>query len=188
MPEDGKDPATGRFTNGNRFWEARSSHGATPKFEGPEPLMDACAQYFQWNADNPLMEAKAFAFQGEVTIASVPKMRAMTIAAMCSFIDIGHSTWNDWKTTRPDLVAVITWAEATIYQQKFEGASAEMLNANIIARDLGLADRKEHGGIGGGPIQTEEVSARDTLRSRIAGLAARGGGGKADRGPDGSAG
>jgi len=30
-----------------------------------------------------------------------------------------------------------------IYRQKFEGASADMLNPNIIARDLGLADKKD---------------------------------------------
>ena len=33
-----------------------------------------------------------------------------------------------------------------IKTQKFEGAAAELLNANIIARDLGLADKKELGG------------------------------------------
>ena len=139
----GRDPATGQFTTGNRFWEARSSHGRNPKFETAEMLEDAIRQYFEWNQANPLYEAKLVTFQGVSTIEQLPKMRAMTIAAMCMYIGITHSLWNEWKQSRPDLIAVITWAEQVIYAQKFEGASADLLNPNIIARDLGLADKSE---------------------------------------------
>ena len=142
-PSTGKDPATGKFVAGNRFWEQRSSHGANPKFENASDLWDACAEYFEWNADNPLYEARPFAFQGSVTIARVEKMRAMTIGALCMFLDVEHRTWIGWRTDRADLLPVMTWAENVIYRQKFEGASADMLNPNIIARDLGLADKKD---------------------------------------------
>lgn len=40
---------------GNRFWEARSSHGRNPKFESPEALWAACCEYFEWADDNPLL-------------------------------------------------------------------------------------------------------------------------------------
>ena len=147
MPEPrllvGKDPATGKFVAGNRFWEQRSSHGANPKFHNAIDLQNACAEYFEWNADNPLYEARPFAFQGSVTIAHVEKMRAMTISALCMFLDVTFETWTDWRKTRSDLSDVIKWAENVIYRQKFEGASADMLNPNIIARDLGLVDKKD---------------------------------------------
>lgn len=43
-----------------------------------------------------------------------------------------------------------------------------------IARHLGMfIDKHEHTGKDGGPIQTEEVSARDILASKLAGLASR---------------
>lgn len=145
----------GRFLPGNRFWEARSSAGPKPKFEGPEPLWAACCEYFAWNHANPLKEAKAFAYEGVVTLAELPKMRAMTISGLCMFLDVTHDTWIEWRKTRSDLSEVITRAEAVIFRQKFEGASADLLNANIIARDLGLADKKELTGANGGPIQTE---------------------------------
>ena len=38
---------------------------------------------------------------------------------------------------------VITRIRETAYNQKFTGAAADLLNANIIARDLGLSDKKE---------------------------------------------
>ena len=34
-------------------------------------------------------------------------------------------------------------AESVIRSQKFAGAAADLLNANIIARDLGLADKNQ---------------------------------------------
>ena len=44
--------------------------------------------------------------------------------------------------------------EEIIYNQKFTGAAADLLNPNIIARELGLADKQqnEHTGVDGKPI------------------------------------
>ena len=152
----------GRFAKGNRLWETRSSAGPKPKFDGPEPLWAACLEYFEWCENNPLLEYKGFAFQGAVTKEAFPKMRAMTIGGLCIFLDIDVTTWRDWKETRPDLSTVITRTEAIIFEQKFTGAAADLLNPNIIARDLGLADKREHSGPEGAPIQ-HEVSPRDKL-------------------------
>ena len=115
-------------------------------------------------------------------------MRAMTLAALCMFLDITDQTWRDWRSDRPDLLGVITRAEAVIYRQKFEGASADMLNANIIARDLGLSDRRELTGKDGGPIQTEDVTRdADDFTRRIVRLTAGGdtGGGTGETNPGG---
>lgn len=158
-----RDPETGRFLPGNRFWEARSSHGAKPKFEDPADLWDACCEYFEWNANNPLHEAKAFAYEGVVTVEALPKMRAMTTRALCIFLDIAHQTWIEWRSTRPDLSEVITRVEDIIYSQKFEGASSGLLVPNIIARDLGLAEKSEVSGRDGKPIETRDVSTQTLI-------------------------
>jgi hypothetical protein len=133
---------------GNRFWEARSSHGANPKFEHPSDLWDACLEYFEWVESNPLYEDKLVTFQGAATHEPVAKMRAMTIGGLCVFLDIDETSWRGWRESREDLIPVIARVERIIRAQKFEGASADLLNANIIARDLGLADKQEleHGG------------------------------------------
>jgi hypothetical protein len=140
---------------GNQFWKARSSHGRKPIFSSPDELWDACAEYFQWVEENPLMEDKLFCFQGNVTRDTVYKMRAMTIDGLCLFLDIGTSTWDDYRN-REDF-SVTTRAERVIYNQKFQGAAADLLNANIIARDLGLRDKQEHehSGKDGKPIEVE---------------------------------
>ena len=127
----------------NRFWMARSSHGRKPIFESPEKLWEACCEYFQWCEDNPLYETKAFAFQGVVTTEELPKMRAMTIGGLCLFLDISDDCLSNYGK-REDFIGIVADVKQTIYQQKFSGAAADLLNANIIARDLGLKDKSVH--------------------------------------------
>jgi hypothetical protein len=85
---------------------------------------------------------KAFAYQGVVVQEPVAKMRAMTIGGLCIFLDIDEVTWRRWREVE-DFCTVVSRAEQIIYQQKFTGAAADLLNPNIIARDLGLADKQE---------------------------------------------
>ena len=165
----GKDPASGRFLPGNRFWEARSSHGRNPKFEFADQLWSACIEYFEWVEENPLYEDKLVTFQGAATHEPVAKMRAMTLAGLCLFLGISRETWNEWRSSRPDFSDTLREAEAVIYQQKFSGAAADLLNPNIIARDLGLAEKSEHSGPNGGPIKTE-VSADEAFERLAARL------------------
>jgi hypothetical protein len=69
-------------------------------------------------------------------------MRAMTIDGLCLFLDISTDTWKLYKD-REDFIGVTRKAENVIRSQKFSGAAADLLNANIIARDLGLSDKKD---------------------------------------------
>ena len=66
----------------------------------------------------------------------------MTIAGLCLFLDIDKTTWENYRAN-PDFFRVCQEVENGIYQQKFTGASADLLNASIIARDLGLADKQD---------------------------------------------
>jgi hypothetical protein len=136
---------------GNQFWKVRSSHGRSPIFISPEKLWTACCEYFEWVDANPLYEARPFAYQGEVKVENIAKMRAMTISGLCIFLDIGRMTWAEY-TKRQDFQYITTQVEEIIRTQKFEGASADLLNANIIARELGLADKSELTGPGGSAL------------------------------------
>ena len=129
---------------GNSFWrQCKLPTGAPRIYDTPEELWDDCCKYFEWVEENPLYECKAFSFQGEVITADLPKMRAMTIDAMCSKLGFHRDSWNEWKRSREELSDVIRLVEDIIYEQKFTGAAADLLNANIISRDLGLADKKD---------------------------------------------
>lgn len=172
---------------GNQFWKARSSHGRKPIFPTPDALWEACCEYFEWVEANPLQEAKAFAYEGAVTIADLPKMRAMTLNGLCVFLDVDRKTWDYYRASEA-YVQVCAQVDGIIREQKFTGAAAGLLNPVIIARELGLAEKQEFSGPDGKPIETKDVSARELLTARIAGLAARTGEGEGSGGADGSAG
>lgn len=63
-----------------------------------------------------------------------------------------------------DFSGITTQVEEIVRTQKFEGASADLLNANIIARDLGLADKHEG-------TTTLRVSLNDMTDEELAAIA-----------------
>lgn len=144
---------------GNQFWKVRSTHGRAPIFQTPEALWSACSEYFEWVDKNPLSEAKPFAWQGQITVATLPKMRAMTVTGLCLFLDISVQAWSEYKT-REGFGEITTRVGDIIRTQKFQGAAADLLNPNIIARDLGLAERSEHSGPNGSPIEIKASPER----------------------------
>jgi hypothetical protein len=127
---------------GNQFWKLRTKHGPDKLFANGDLLWKACEEYFQWCEDNPLWGSKTAQFQGAPVDLPEAKMRAMTISGLVLYLGIDRSTWTEWKSNK-DLSAIVTRVEEVMYSQKFAGAAADLLNPNIIARDLGLVDRQE---------------------------------------------
>ena len=132
---------------GNQFWKLRSKHGRDKLFATPQLMWEAACEYFEWCEENPLYETKAFAFQGMITTESLPKMRAMTLSQLCFYLHCDESYFRAFKSTikdeDKDFITVIKDIENTIFNQKFQGASADLLNANIISRELGLSEKSE---------------------------------------------
>jgi hypothetical protein len=141
---------------GNQFWKARTKHGRDKIFASADLLWEACQEYFQWVEDNPLWEMKSYMYQGCPVQDQIPKMRAMTIGGLCIFLDITQQTWFEWRKDK-DFSEVVTRTEEIIKAQKFAGAAADLLNPNIIARDLGLSDKQELTGKDGGAIKTDNT-------------------------------
>jgi uncharacterized protein (UPF0276 family) len=122
---------------GNEFWRQRATHGAPRKYEDPEALWDDCVKYFEWVEENPF-KVQINTKQG---LARIEKIRPMTIGGLCLFLGIDHSTWGKWRD-RDDLSQITARVDTIIYEQKFAGAASDQFNANIISRDLGLADKR----------------------------------------------
>lgn len=136
---------------GNNFWNKRERSGREGLFESADHLWEAACEYFQWCEDNPLQEEKLFHYQGVVTKETVSKMRAYTLSGLCLYLDCSDSYFRAYKSRNKenptdlheDIITVIKKIERVIYEQKFTGAAADLLNHNIIARDLGLTDKKD---------------------------------------------
>jgi len=132
---------------GNQFWKVRSKHGKDKIFKSPDILWEAACEYFKWCDANPLKEQKVFHTAGKITKTDANKMRAYTLKGLCIFLHVSSSYFRTFKSVLKeedkDYLTVIHAIEEIIYTQKFAGAAADMLNPNIIARDLGLIDKQD---------------------------------------------
>lgn len=141
---------------GNQFWRLRSKHGRDKLFATPELLWNAACEYFKWCESHPLYEMKAFAYQGIIVTKKMPKMRAMTLSQLCFYLNANEAYFRQFKAQLPegekDFSTIIADIERVIYDQKFQGAAADLLNANIIARDLGLKEHSEFTGKDGAAL------------------------------------
>ena len=127
---------------GNQFWKIADHSSQNLAFDTPEELWTKAMEYFEWCDSNPLKEEKLFHFQGAITRDTVNKMRAYTQKELCLFIGVNEVYLTQFTKAKmerhKDYAMVITRIRDVIYTQKFIGASAELLNPNIIAMELGL--------------------------------------------------
>lgn len=132
---------------GNQFWMNRAKHGRDKLFATPELLWNAACEYFNYIKENPLYETKVFQFQGTIVTKEVPIMRAMTMRELCFYLNCNETYFRQFKANLADddkdFSSVIEDIETIVYTQKFQGAAGNLLNANIISRDLGLTDKKD---------------------------------------------
>lgn len=136
--------------------------GQPKSFAKPETLWNAAIKYFEWCEDNPITKND---FKGKDADEVLYEMaRPFTEDGFCIHANITRQTWenyqglgaakegSDQRKTYEKYFTVSSRIKQIIRTQKFEGAAVGIYNHAIIARDLGLVDKKEHSGEGGGPI------------------------------------
>ena len=134
---------------GNQFWKLRSKHGRDKLFATPELLWEAACEYFEWIDENPLIEIDYVGKDAEKV--ERPHTRPYTIQGLCLYLDCGTQFFNQFEASLKDkhddisigFSLIVSRIREIIYKQKFEGAACGFYNANIIARDLGLSDKKD---------------------------------------------
>lgn len=124
---------------GNEYYKIRLKDGRDTIYK-PDELLEKSNEYFQWCVDNPLKEEQLFHYQGTVVKGEASKMRPFTLEGFCNFASISVNTFKNYESSK-DFLTVTTRVRQVIENQQFEGAASGFLNANIIARKLGLADK-----------------------------------------------
>lgn len=130
---------------GNAFWQLRSKHGRDKLFKSPALLWEAACQYFKWIDEHPWIKNDAIkGGEWAGTLVQVPTARPYTITGFLLYANAGKEFWNQFKAANhKGFSGVIEEIEHVMFTQKFEGAAVGAFNANIIARDLGLVDKKD---------------------------------------------
>jgi len=127
---------------GNQYYLLRSKDGRDKIFSVPDDLAEACNEYFNWAIKTPMKEEQIVKLKDTYKRVKVNKMRPFTLEGLCNFIDISLDAFKNYEK-RKDFIGVTTRIRQIIDNQQLEGAAAGFLNPNIIARKLGLADKKD---------------------------------------------
>jgi hypothetical protein len=157
---------------GNQYWKlAKKALGKPRAYPTPESLWEKALEYFQWAEENPLYEVKLVVWQGVATQEEIPKVRAFTLSGLRLFLGIGAETYQGYRN-RQEYAVVISMIEETIRTQKFEHAAADLLNPNIIARDLGLKDGIDHSSNDGSMTPKPAIDVTKLSTAALAEIAA----------------
>lgn len=151
IPTDSSD-----YDPNAQYWSKRP--GKDRVFQTPADLMDAAIEAFTWLHTHPKRKQVIFHNKGAITKTYETLERPFSIHAVAMCMGISLQCLNGYRE-RPEFAEALAWIDGVIYTQKFEGAAVGTLNANFIARDLGMADRSEVTGKDGGPLKTQDASA-----------------------------
>ncbi|TQE99543.1 MAG: hypothetical protein FKY71_08170 [Spiribacter salinus] len=113
-------------------------------FLGPQDFLDACVGYFEWCVEHPLLEEELFHNKGEVVRADRNRVRAFTKQGLATYLGIPVKKLYYFKEKGGEWQEAVELVDQIIHNQKFEHAAANMLNASIVSRDLGLADKVDN--------------------------------------------
>lgn len=131
---------------GNNYWEFRNKHGRGFKYT-PELFWDEAVKYFEYMKErvwNKKESIKSGDMAGKTM--DVPTSTPFSIQSFCLFADISDETYANYLSNKEpykDFFGITTRVKNIIESQQFEGATIGVYNPNIIARKLGLVDKKD---------------------------------------------
>jgi len=116
-------------------------------FASPQDLWEAFAGYYEWVKDNPWYKSEPIkSGENAGDLIKVPTERPMTLGGFATHVGMSERRLSDYGRLeshieyRPVYERIVDIIRA----QKFEGAAVGAFNANIIARDLGLAEKTDN--------------------------------------------
>lgn len=129
----------------NQFWKLRSEHGRDFLFENPERLLKEIERYFNWVDAHPWFMVEAIKSGDNAgKLIKIPRARPYTLSGLCIYLNASESWWRNFRSNvdlSQDFLSIISRAEEVIRTNKFEGAAVGAFNANLMSRDLGMAEK-----------------------------------------------
>lgn len=127
------------YKKGNQLWKL-ADYSERTNILLPEDLKKLSIEYFEWCDEHPI---KKMDFKGkDATKVHYELARPYTIQGLCIYCNIASKTFYNYEV-QDEYIQIVTHIRQIIYSQKFEGAAVGIFNPNIIARDLGLVEKKE---------------------------------------------
>lgn len=120
----------------------KRGRGRPSNYNTAGELWDVFVEYVKHIEETPFAETD---YRGKDAIpVTIERRRPLTKGSFAIFA--GLTEWKGverYKEKGEDFSQIVTHIEQIIYHHKLEGASAGLFNSSIIARDLGLVDKRE---------------------------------------------
>ena len=130
------------WPKGNKYWKYIDNIGRNKIYEDKDldTFRDKVIDYFKVTSERFWEEQHWVGKDG----IEVTKNHPVPFLKQGIYLHVGinKDTWNNYKK-REGFSDIITHAEELIFMQKFEGASTGFFNHNLIAKELGLVDKKD---------------------------------------------
>jgi hypothetical protein len=125
---------------GNQFWNPEFPGGRPPKFKSPEDLWEKCCDYFKMVDESPMVSKEHTSSDKFNSSKTVEHKLPYTWEGLYVFLNVCDL---EHYKTKEEFSKIITHIRHCMFNQKLSGAAAGIFNSNIIARELGLADKRD---------------------------------------------
>jgi len=130
---------------GNQFAKD-SGEGRPMAYATPGEWKKAIQKYFDWCDQNPIYKNEALK-SGERAgeIIQIPTQRPYLIEGICDHLDISTQTFYNYEKAEgyEDFFDISAWARNKCFKQNVEHGYTGGFDAGLVARKLGIADKKE---------------------------------------------
>lgn len=117
--------------------------GPPPLWATPLSMVEDMTTYVRWAYDNPIIEERSeLTKDGDVIRWDVSHPRALSIEAFCVFFGKSRMAFHVAEE-KPGFDQAAAWCRQLIFSGNFELAVAGQMDSGLIARQLGLSDKKE---------------------------------------------
>lgn len=103
----------------------------------PEQVFDMAIRYFTWAEENHIQAAETASFQGDVYESRVYKPRVFTVNGFSLYLGVTEAAVSKWRK-EPGFCDVMEFVDKVIYEQKFQLAANNMINAGFIGKEIGV--------------------------------------------------
>lgn len=112
----------------------------------PELFKEACENYFDWIDQNPIIKNEAIKSGLDAgRIIQIPTQRPYLIEGLCDHLGISYITFLNYESKEEykEYFSVCAYVRQRIYRQNLEYGYSGAFDAGLVARKLGIADKKE---------------------------------------------
>lgn len=130
------------------------------RFHSPADVIEAFCEYVEWVNERPIRKPMGKDKDGDIIWADMP--RSLTMPGFRAFAGIGQPAWSSYtrgkrgndEEQKEEFREVTLMIQDFIHSHKLEYGLLDIFNAGLVARLVGLAERREISGPDGEAIRT----------------------------------